>query len=175
MEKESKKRKTQVTLTYLHGLGNILESEAEPGALPRGRNNPKVCPLGLYAEQLSGSSFTTPVVKNLRSWLYRIKPSPCHGPYKSLPQTKFAKFLSEFSVPNPQQLRWKPLPLPPQGNKVNFIEGIVSFAGAGSPDVKTGLAIHLYAANASMENLAFYNSDGDLLIGTIDLISVSLT
>jgi hypothetical protein len=37
--------------------------------------------------------------------------------------------------------------------------------GAGEPTLKTGLAIHMYAANVSMGDKAFYNSDGDFLIG----------
>jgi homogentisate 1,2-dioxygenase len=37
--------------------------------------------------------------------------------------------------------------------------------GTGSTDGKTGFAIHLYSANVSMKNKAFYDADGDLLIG----------
>ena len=47
-------------LSYMSGFGSSLSSEALPGALPVGQNNPKVCPYGLYAEQLSGSAFTAP-------------------------------------------------------------------------------------------------------------------
>jgi homogentisate 1,2-dioxygenase len=32
--------------------------------------------------------------------------------------------------------------------------------------MKEGCAIHIYCANKSMENKAFYNSDGDFLIGS---------
>ncbi|KAK0599155.1 hypothetical protein LWI29_002817 [Acer saccharum] len=52
-----------------------FSSEAIDGALPRGQNSPLVCPYGLYAEQISGTSFTSPRYSNQRSWLYRIKPS----------------------------------------------------------------------------------------------------
>jgi homogentisate 1,2-dioxygenase len=37
-------------------------------------------------------------------------------------------------------------------------------AGTGSPDAQTGCAIHLYAANADMNNRYFYSADGELLI-----------
>jgi len=37
--------------------------------------------------------------------------------------------------------------------------------GAGSVSLKSGLAIHVYLANASMKNKAIYNSDGDFLFG----------
>lgn len=39
-------------LKYLSGFGNEFASEALPGALPQKQNNPKVCPYGLYAEQV---------------------------------------------------------------------------------------------------------------------------
>lgn len=62
-------------LKYLHGFGNQFESEAYPGALPQGRNNPRIVPHGLYTEQLSGTAFTAPRNENRRVWLYRIQPS----------------------------------------------------------------------------------------------------
>ena len=56
-------------LRYLSGLGNTFSSEAVPGSLPVTQNSPLVCPLGLYAEQLSGTSFTTPRASNLRTYV----------------------------------------------------------------------------------------------------------
>jgi len=51
-------------LKYIAGFGNHVETEAEKGALPQGQNNPQVCPMGLYAEQLSGTPFTFNKHKN---------------------------------------------------------------------------------------------------------------
>ena len=48
------------TLAYLSGFGNEYASEAVAGALPIGQNSPQRPPLGLYAEQLSGTPFTVP-------------------------------------------------------------------------------------------------------------------
>ena len=59
---------------YLVGFGNHFESEALEGSLVKGRNNPQKCPKNLYAEQLSGTSFTQPRHLNLRAWMYKIKP-----------------------------------------------------------------------------------------------------
>ncbi|GJD06012.1 Homogentisate 1,2-dioxygenase [Galdieria sulphuraria] len=67
------------TIPLLSGYGNYFETEAVVGAIPKGQNNPQKCPFGLYAEQLSGSAFTMPREKNLRTWLYRILPSVKHG------------------------------------------------------------------------------------------------
>ena len=71
-------------LAYMPGFGNECSSEALPGALPEGRNNPRVCPYGLYAEQLSGTAFTCPRSTNRRSWLYRLAPSVKQGGYTPL-------------------------------------------------------------------------------------------
>ena len=68
-----------VPLRYQSGFGNYFESEAIPGALPVGRNTPQRPPLGLYAEQISGTSFTTARGENRRTWTYRIQPSVVHG------------------------------------------------------------------------------------------------
>ena len=70
-----------VPLRYQSGFGNYFESEAIPGALPVGRNSPQRPPLGLYAEQISGTSFTTARGENRRTWTYRIQPSVVHRPY----------------------------------------------------------------------------------------------
>src|SRR5690606_34167982 len=67
------------TLTYMTGFENSFATEATAGALPIGRNSPQRAPLGLYAEQISGSSFTAPRGTNKRTWFYRIRPSVMHG------------------------------------------------------------------------------------------------
>ena len=60
---------------YMTGFGNHFATEAAPGALPQGQNSPQKTPMGLYAEQLSGTAFTAPRAENRRSWLYRLRPS----------------------------------------------------------------------------------------------------
>lgn len=79
-----------LSLQYMSGFGNEFASE-EPrykGALPVGQNSPQKCPFGLYAEQLSGSAFTAPRGENRRSWLYRLRPSVLHQPFKPFPSPK---------------------------------------------------------------------------------------
>src|SRR5208282_1180327 len=65
---------------YQPGFGNHFVSEAVPGALPVGRNSPQRPPHGLYAELISGTSFTTARADNRRTWTYRIQPSVVHRP-----------------------------------------------------------------------------------------------
>src|SRR5665811_1725459 len=69
----------QPELEYLSGFGNEFASEARPGALPVGQNNPQKPPLGLYTEQLSGTAFTVSNPRNRRTWMYRIRPSVRHA------------------------------------------------------------------------------------------------
>jgi len=52
--------KPKTTIPLLSGYASYFETEAIVGAIPKGQNNPQKCPFGLYAEQLSGSSFTMP-------------------------------------------------------------------------------------------------------------------
>ena len=57
---------------YLSGFGNHFSSEALAGALPPNQNSPLICPYGLYAEQISGTSFTAPRKLNLRRFLVSV-------------------------------------------------------------------------------------------------------
>src|SRR6266496_4380929 len=57
---------------YQRGFGNEFATEAVAGALPAGGNSPQRAPLGLFAEQLSGTAFTQPRAVNRRTWVYRI-------------------------------------------------------------------------------------------------------
>jgi len=73
---------------------------------------------------------------------------------------------------NPNQLRWDPLPLE-EGEGKSFVQGIKTQAGHGDPKSKSGLAVHMYAADKGMGKSCIYNSDGDFLIvpqqGTLDV------
>jgi homogentisate 1,2-dioxygenase len=146
---------------YQSGFGNQFATEALPGALPIGRNSPQRCPYGLYAEQLSGTAFTAPRADNRRSWLYRIRPSAMHQPFERIAN---GNIVSDFSAlaTSPNQLRWNPLPLPT--TPTDFVAGIMTMAGNGDPHSQSGAAVHLYAANQSMNRRVFYNADGEMLI-----------
>ena len=70
-------------LMYQSGFGNEFATEARAGALPVGQNAPQRNAFGLYTEQVSGSSFTAPRGRNRRTWMYRIRPSGVHEPYRA--------------------------------------------------------------------------------------------
>uniref|UniRef100_A0A915CUE2 Homogentisate 1,2-dioxygenase n=1 Tax=Ditylenchus dipsaci TaxID=166011 RepID=A0A915CUE2_9BILA len=152
-------------LRYLSGLGNEFSSTApdHPDALPKnGQNSPQQCPLGLYAEQLSGSAFTAPRAVNKRSWLYRICPSVVHKPFERVVNHRFTNKFEKF-MPNPNQMRWKPANMP-DADGVDFVEGLYTVCGAGDPFIRNGISIHNYSCNTSMNNKAMQNADGDFLI-----------
>ncbi|WP_221351272.1 homogentisate 1,2-dioxygenase [Streptomyces beigongshangae] len=154
-------RKTAEALTYLSGFGNEHSSEAVPGALPRGRNSPQRVPFGLYAEQLSGSAFTEPRAHNRRSWLYRIRPSAAHPPFVRTDNGTLRTAPFTETVPDPNRLRWNPLPEPAPGT--DFLAGLWTLGGNGDATQRTGMAVHLYHADSSMRRV-FSNADGELLI-----------
>ena len=121
-------RKTAEGLTYLCGFGNEHVSEAVPGALPEGRNAPQRAPYGLYAEQLSGTAFTEPRAHNRRSWLYRIRPSAAHPAFTRTTGGHLRTGPFTETVPDPNRLRWDPLPEPAEGT--DFLAGGPSAATA---------------------------------------------
>ena len=146
---------------YQSGFGNEFATEAVAGALPVGRNSPQRVAHGLYAEQLSGTAFTAPRHANRRSWLYRIRPAAMHATFEPFAQATFHNAFGEGPV-TPDPLRWSPLPAPDR--PVDFVEGLFTMAGNGSPAAQTGVGIHLYAANRDMQRRWFYDADAELLI-----------
>jgi len=149
-------------LRYQSGFGNEFVTEAEQGALPRGQNSPQQAPLGLYAEQFSGTAFTAPRAVNRRTWCYRIRPSVTHKPFEAHPARLIRSGPFDEVPTPPNQLRWDPLPIPAE--PTDFVDGMVTMAGNGDPAAQTGVAIHLYTANRGMRGRFFYDADGELLI-----------
>ena len=153
-----------MSLAYMPGFGNDFETESLPGALPQGQNSPQRCAYGLYAEQLSGSPFTAPRGTNERSWLYRIRPTVRHTTdfrvidrphWKSAPN-------QEAQILSLGQRRWDPMPYP--DGDVNFLDSMYTITTAGDVVGQTGMATHIYAMTADMEDDYFFNADGELMI-----------
>lgn len=147
---------------YLSGFGNHFATEAVAGALPVGQNAPQKTPMGLYAEQLSGTAFTAPRSENRRSWLYRLRPSAQHPAYVAFDQGRVRSGPFADVPPNPNRMRWDPLSIPEA--PTDWVEGLVTYGGNGDPETQAGGGIHLYAANRSMVDRVFYCADGELLI-----------
>ena len=148
---------------YQSGFGNEFASEAIAGTLPVGRNSPQRVAHGLYAEQLTGSAFTAPRGANRRSWLYRIRPAAMHGAFQPYAQPRLHNDFDAGPV-SPDQMRWDPLPMPGVDTPTDFVDGLFTMAGNGGPAAMTGVGVHLYAANASMQGRFFYDADAELLV-----------
>lgn len=156
----------------MSGFGNEHATEAVPGTLPEGRNSPQRPAFGLYAEQLSGTAFTAPRSENRRSWLYRMRPSAMHPPFTPLahPSLRGAPFTE---APPPNRLRWSPRPAPSE--PTDWLEGLYTLAGNGDPTARHGIAVHLYAANRSMQDTVYSSADGELIFvpqaGELELVT----
>ena len=148
-------------LKYQCGFGNLHATEAVPGALPQGQNSPQRAPRGLYAEVLSGSAFTAPRAENLSSWLYKLRPSAMHAPFRRMANGLLRSGpFNEVETP-PNRLRWEPLPI--GESPADFVQGLATIAGSGEPAAQSGVAVHVYRANRSMERI-FVCNDGELMM-----------
>jgi homogentisate 1,2-dioxygenase len=148
---------------YGSGFGNEFATEAVEGALPEGRNSPQQAPLGLYAEQISGAAFTQPRAVNRRTWVYRILPSAKHPPFTRIGNGHLRSTPFDEIEPDPNRLRWDPLPLPLSEVATDFVDGLYTVAGNGDVRTRAGMAVHLYAANQDMIDRYFVDADGELL------------
>ena len=148
---------------YQSGFGNEYASEAVPGALPQGRNNPQRGPLDLYTELISGTAFTAPRHENRRTWLYRRQPSVVSGRYQPYAQPHWTTGADrEIALP-PEPLRWHPQPLD-GAEGADFIDGMHTIAANGDAESQVGIGSLMYLAGRSMERRAFVNADGEMLL-----------
>jgi homogentisate 1,2-dioxygenase len=149
-------------LQYMTGFGGHFASESVEGALPEGRNSPQRPAFGLYTEQLSGSSFTSPRHENRRSWLYRMRPTADHRPFT---RYQGAPLFAPGTVKEPlapNRLRWDPPTDLPDGK--DFVDGMVTMLANRDPADLEGVAVHLYRASKSMVGRLFVDADGEMLI-----------
>jgi homogentisate 1,2-dioxygenase len=160
-------------LEYQSGFGNTFSTEAMKGALPVGQNSPQKPPRGLVPEVISGTAFTAPRAENFSSWLYKLRPSAMHAPYKRVANglLRSGPFCEAETPPN--RLRWDPLPVP--SKPVDFLDGLLTVAGSGDAALQTGIAVHVYRANRPMQDRYFYCADGELMFvpqqGAIELFT----
>jgi len=149
-------------LHYNEGFGNAFKSEALPGAVPEvmATQHP---PYGLYPEQLNGTTFTAPREQGPLVWMFRTQPFFKHQTCEKIENHDLqGSYESSNTTCTPAVKLFKALQ-PPEG-EVDFVAGIHSLVGTGTPDNMEGMAVHLYAFNKSMVDKAFVNADGDFLI-----------
>ncbi len=149
-----------IPFKYLIGFGATHQSEAISGALPLDQNSPRTPPHGLYAEQINGTPFTVGRSTNLRTWVYRVRPSVVHGELEPVPTDRFRAHLAQ--LPNPNLHAWGPAPFP--DHPIDFLDGLQALCGAGDPADGPGFALHRFVATRNMVDRAFSSADGDLMI-----------
>lgn len=152
----------KMDLNYQNGFGNYFQTEAIEGTLPEGQNSPQRCAKGLYAEQINGSSFLAPSHENLKTWMYRIKPTVAHDAFQPYKKTNIVTAPDSGHDAPPDQIRWDPVPAPIE--ETHFIDSLKTIVTCGDAHSMTGCATHIYHCNASMDGKAFSNADGDMLI-----------
>jgi homogentisate 1,2-dioxygenase len=162
IEKGGETIPAHTALRYLSGFGNELQSEAVPGVLPEGQNSPQRPPRDLYTEQLSGTAFTAPRAQNRRAWLYRIRPSAMHRPFRRIDDRLLRTAPANETEPSPNRLRWNPLPF--LDEPADFIDSLTTIATNGDAGARNGIGIHVYRATRPMVDRVFYDADGELLI-----------
>ena len=148
-------------LRYMTGFGSHFETEAVDGALPKARNSPQRPAFGLYAEQLSGSSFTSPRHENRRSWLYRMRPTADHQPFTAYDGAPLFGAPASAKPLAPNRLRWDPPELPAG---TDFVDGLVTMLHARQPEDLEGCALHLYRADKAMTERVFVDADAEMVI-----------
>ncbi len=153
---------TTDTLRYQTGFGNEYATEAVTGALPLGCNSPQRPPLGLYPELISGSAFTAPRAENRRSWLYRRQPSVVVGRYQPYAQPLWRTGGDAHIAVAPEPMRWSPFAI--EDLDADFIDGMRTLAANGDVEAQSGMAVHVYLATCSMDQRAFVNADGEMLV-----------
>jgi homogentisate 1,2-dioxygenase len=160
-------------LEYQSGFGNTFSTEALKGALPRGQNSPQKPPRGLVPEVISGTAFTAPRAENFSSWLYKLRPSAMHAPFKRIANGLLRSGPFEEAETPPDRLRWDPLPVP--SKPADFLDGLLTVAGSGDAASQSGIAVHVYRANRPMQDRYFYCADGELMFvpqqGAIELFT----
>jgi len=149
-------------LSYQSGFGNTFSSEAVRGALPVGQNSPQRTPKGLYPEVLSGTAFTAPRAENQSTWMYRLRPSAMHAQYKKISHPTLCSGPFDDAGVSPNRMRWDPFPLP--SKPTDFVDGLATLAGSGSPEAQSGIAVHIYRANRSMAKRYLWNADGEMML-----------
>lgn len=152
----------RVQLRYQSGLGNELATEAVPGALPVGQNSPQRPPFDLVSEMASGTTFSAPRSVNGRTYTFRIRPSVISGRFEEIDRGAFCT--PPFDTPvNPNYYAWGPFNGGVEG-AVDFVGGITTLCGNGSPLTQSGMAMHVFLANTDMTDRVFANADGEMLI-----------
>ncbi len=118
-------RRMTDTLQYMTGFGGHFESEAVPGALPKGRNSPAAAGLWPLCRAALGQRLhLRPRTRTGDRWLYRMRPTADHRPFTAYDGAKLFARLRHGRPLAPNRLRWDPPTDLPAG--ADFVDGLVT-------------------------------------------------
>ena len=116
---------------------------------PSGRTRRSRCRSAFTPSSFRGRAFTAPRAENLRSWLYRLRPSAMHGPSRASTKGWCAPRPAARSSASPNRLRWSPPPMP--AAHVDFVDGLATYATCGDARAQQRRWRAPYCANRSMD------------------------
>jgi homogentisate 1,2-dioxygenase len=157
---------------YSHKIGSfggIFTSEALPGAVPRHQNSPQQCKYNLFAELISGNSFTAPRAVNRYSWMYRLRPSVVHQPKKfEVLENQYWTTKNTLDTLEPIQYRFSPL-IDGKGNTKEFSNNsfgssIFTVAVNGTGASQDGAAASVFAFTGGDKNEFLKNIEAETLL-----------
>lgn len=124
---------------------------------------PRKHELGLCMERITGGPFTASSVKQRQGNLYRILPSMSRQKMEADPSHPLNTDYEQKLNYHPATSVWPPRSI--EKDK-DFINGLRWIGGTGCPRLRSGLAYYSFTAGVDMpEREAFFNADGEVLIG----------
>jgi homogentisate 1,2-dioxygenase len=116
----------------------------------------------LIPEQITGIAFMAHRADQQHSYFYRIRPSVAHDGHM-LPLPDHVYLVSDFSTANPHATVHSSRADGVGTHHYTRRTNHRTMMGSGDAHTRNGLAIHVYAANKSMDKEAFVNN-GDMCI-----------
>ena len=149
---------------YASGFGNEFATEAVAGALPAG---PQLAAAGAPrpVRRAAQRDRVHPAARRQpRSWVYRILPSAKHPAFRRIDNKNLKRHPVRRARAGPEPAALGPAAAARRatGSRTSSTACSPSAATA-TARTRAGMAVHLYAANASMRDRYFVDSDGELL------------
>ena len=147
---------------YLSGFGNEHARRPCPARCRSAATRRSARRSACTPSSCRGTAFTEPRARNRRTWLYRIRPSAAHPPFARADDGGLRAAPFHESVPDPNRLRWDPLPLP--AAPTDFVDGLWTLGGNGDVAAQPASASTSIAPTGRWPTGCFSDADGELLI-----------
>jgi len=102
-----------------------------------------------------------PRAENLSTWLYKLRPSAMHAPFRRIDDRAIRSGRSTRSRRRPTGCAGIRLPIP--NAPADFLDELITLAGSGEPAAQAGVAVHIYRAKPLDERPLLRRLDGELM------------